>query len=172
MNASVKPQFGTLDRSDAEAILARNHLGRIFHAKDREIGVLLVDYVYSDGWIYGRMPRSRKQDMLGWHNWWPVAFQVDEVEDLFHWRSVVVHGGFYALPPEGSQWEQEAREHAIDLLRQLIPETFRPDDPVPFRNGVFQIAVQEITAHEALPGEAESGVTVNGEPTDPLDRKR
>jgi uncharacterized protein len=137
MKANIRPQFGTLDREEAEAILARNHVGRISYARDHGIRVLLVDYVYSDRWIYGRMPRSRKREMVGWYRWWPVAFQVDEVEDLFHWRSVVVHGGFYTLPPNGAAWEQEAREKAISLLRQVIPDTFRKNDPVPFRDGVF-----------------------------------
>lgn len=156
MKANGRPQFDTLDASEAKAILARNHVGRISYAGNRGVRVLLVDYVYSDEWIYGRMPRSRKQEMVGWYRWWPVAFQVDEVEDIFHWRSVVVHGGFYTLPEDGAPWEQEARANAIELLRQLIPETFREDDPVPFRDGIFRIAVQEIAGHIALPGEGET----------------
>lgn len=150
-NTAVSPQFGHLERSEMEAILARNHVGRISYAKDRGIAVLLTDYVYSDGWIYGRMPRSRKREMVGWSRWWPVAFQVDEVEDIFQWRSVVVHGGFYTLPPDGAPWEQEARERAIELLRKLVPDTFRRNDPLPFRDGVFRIAAQEITGYVALP---------------------
>jgi nitroimidazol reductase NimA-like FMN-containing flavoprotein (pyridoxamine 5'-phosphate oxidase superfamily) len=74
MEGSAKPQFRTLDRREAEAVLARNHMGRISYAGDGGIRVLLVDYVYSDGWIYGRMPRSRKREMVGWYRWRPVAY--------------------------------------------------------------------------------------------------
>lgn len=150
--AGSRPQFRTLDRDECEAIIARNHVGRIAYARSNSIGIFPVYYAYSEGWVYGRMRRSRKQSMLGWHGWWPVAFQVDEVEDLFHWRTVLVHGGFYALPAEGAPSELDARRKAIELLRRVIPETFRSEDPMPSRSGVFQIAVQEITGSEASPG--------------------
>jgi hypothetical protein len=76
-------------------------------------------------------------------SWWPVAFEVDEIDNLFDWRSVVVHGGFYTLSPDGSEWEREAYARAVELLRGLVPQTFTPEDPTPFRDIVFRIAVQE-----------------------------
>jgi nitroimidazol reductase NimA-like FMN-containing flavoprotein (pyridoxamine 5'-phosphate oxidase superfamily) len=150
------PVFRTLDRAACEAILSRNHVGRIAYAQGHTTAIVPVYYAYAEGWIYGRMRRARKRAIVGWHGWWPVAFQVDEVEDLFHWRTVHVHGGLYALPPDGPKAEQEARRHAIDLLRRLIPRTFRAGDPMPAHTGVFRIAVQEISGSEALP-EAEGG---------------
>jgi nitroimidazol reductase NimA-like FMN-containing flavoprotein (pyridoxamine 5'-phosphate oxidase superfamily) len=77
--------------------------------------------------------------------WWPVAFEVDEVEDLHRWRSVVVHGGFYSLDPEGPSWERAELEKAIEILRTLIPATFTEEDPTPTRTVVFRIGVQEVS---------------------------
>jgi uncharacterized protein len=151
------PVFRRLDREECESILSRNHVGRIAYAKARRTVVLPVYYAYADGWIYGRMQRSRKRAILGWYGWWPVAFQVDEAEDLFQWRSVLVHGGLYALPPDGTASEQDSRRRAIELMRALIPRTFRTGDPMPSWAGVFRIAVQDVTGSEAIPESTDNG---------------
>jgi nitroimidazol reductase NimA-like FMN-containing flavoprotein (pyridoxamine 5'-phosphate oxidase superfamily) len=83
--------------------------------------------------------------------WWPVAFEVDEIEGLFQWQSVVVHGGFYVISRDGASWQQETWMRGVALLRTLIPETFRNDDPTPHRELLFRIAVQEITGRAATP---------------------
>lgn len=153
---ALRPVFRSLGREECETILSRNHVGRIAYAKDHTTSILSVYYAFAEGWIFGRMRRARKRAILGWHGWWPVAFQVDEVEDLFHWRTVHVHGGLYALPPDGTEWEQETRRHAIDLLRALIPRAFREGDPMPSHAGVFRIAVQQVTGSEAMPGAEEA----------------
>lgn len=147
------PQFRELDRAEIEAILARNHVGRIAYARNHRIEIQPVHYVYSDDWIYGRTSYGSKYRALGEtaYRWWPVAFEVDEVEDLFRWRSVLVHGGFYLIDREGPQHERKAWNKAVELLRELIPETLRPSDPVPFRTALFRIAVQEVSGREAVP---------------------
>ena len=72
------------------------------------------------------------------------------MEDLFRWRSVVVHGGFYTIPFRGVEWEVEEWKKGVELLRTVIPETFTEDDPVAFRSIMFRIAVQEVSGREAL----------------------
>lgn len=136
-----------LDREEIDAILARNHVGRIGYTRGRRIDIQPVHYVYSEGWIYGRTSAGTKYRALGEtaYRWWPVVFEVDEVEDLFHWRSVLVQGGFYVLSPEGSDEMRETWENALELLRTLVPATLQADDPVPHRTVLFRIAVQEVT---------------------------
>jgi nitroimidazol reductase NimA-like FMN-containing flavoprotein (pyridoxamine 5'-phosphate oxidase superfamily) len=145
------PVISKLQRHECEAILGRNHVGRIAYARRNEIDIEPVHYVYDDAWIYGRTSQGRKMEMIG-HAWRPVAFEVDEVDDLFHWRSVVVHGGFYVIDRDGPKWEVEAWERGIELLRRLIPETLREGDPVASRTILFRIAVQDISGREAVPG--------------------
>ena len=77
------------------------------------------------------------------HNYW-VAFEVDEIESLTRWRSVVVHGGFYPIPATGSDATMEVWDHAVDLLRSLWPTMFTERDPTPHRWVLFRIAVQEV----------------------------
>jgi uncharacterized protein len=149
MTTITKPAIRKLDGDACEAILARNHVGRLAYARGSRIDIEPVHYVYADGWIYGRTSPGRKMEMIGGH-WRPVAFEVDEAEDLFRWRSVVVHGGFYPVPREWVSGENPVWSRAVELLRTLVPQTFCEDDPVPERSVVFRIAVQEITGREAV----------------------
>ena len=147
----AQPRIRTLIREECEQVLARNHVGRMAYAWRNQVDIEPLHYVFDGRWLYGRTSPGTKLTVTG-EQWWPVAFEVDEVEGLFQWRSVVVHGGFYAIDEEGPEWEQTAREKGITLLRELIPGTFTADDPTPFRTVLFRIAVQEITGREATPG--------------------
>lgn len=154
MSVTPNPVIRHLGREECVAILARNHVGRLAYTRSNMIDIEPVHYVYADGWIYGRTSEGKKIDTTG-YSWWPVAFEVDEVEELFRWRSVVVHGGFYTIPFNGVDWQVEEWERGVEALRTLIPETFTEADPVAFRTIMFRIAVQEISGREATPGEAQ-----------------
>jgi hypothetical protein len=75
------------------------------------------------------------------------------VEELFRWRSVVVHGGFYTVVDDGLALHDEEWWQGVQLLRTLIPGTFTGNDPVGFRTVLFRLAVQEVTGREAVPGQ-------------------
>lgn len=150
MNTSGRPRFRDLDRSEIDQLLARNRVGRLAYSHEGEVDVQPIHYVYDDGWIYGRTSEGTKLQAMG-HHWWPVAFEVDEVEEVFRWRSVVVKGGFYPIPNGGASWERETWLRARHLMRRVVPETFRDDDPTPERTVLFRIAVQEVTGREAVP---------------------
>jgi nitroimidazol reductase NimA-like FMN-containing flavoprotein (pyridoxamine 5'-phosphate oxidase superfamily) len=143
------PRFRKLDRSEVHALLARNHVGRIAYAKGPHIDIEPVHYVYSEGWLYGRTSPGAKLEATG-DSWWPVVFELDEVEGLYRWRSVVIRGGFYTLDPERSAWERDEWEKGVEVLRRPEPETFTPLDPAPHRTVVFRIAVQEASGREAV----------------------
>jgi uncharacterized protein len=162
MTTITRPTIRRLDRAESEAILSRNHVGRLAYARANRIDIEPVHYVYADGWIYGRTSAGSKTQLLG-DRWWPVAFEVDEVEELFRWRSVVVHGGLYPVSKASATEEDPLWSRAVELLRTLVPDTFRENDPVPERTLVFRIAVQEITGRQAEPGsdeQAEAGATL------------
>ena len=149
---AAKPTFRELGRDECEAILARNHVGRIAYAWRNHVDIAPLHYVFEDGWLYGRTSHGAKIQATG-TEWWPVAFEVDEVEGLFQWRSVVVHGGFYTLDPDGAEWERDEWRRGVEALRRLIPETLAEDDPAAFRTVVFRMAAQEVTGREAVPGD-------------------
>jgi nitroimidazol reductase NimA-like FMN-containing flavoprotein (pyridoxamine 5'-phosphate oxidase superfamily) len=82
------------------------------------------------------------------HNCW-VAFEVDEWEGVFDWRSVVVKGAFYKVDHDTSIHQDLAFVRGVSLLRSLIPETLTVDDPTTFRRSVFRIHLDEVTGRGA-----------------------
>lgn len=150
MSDSSNPGFRTLSREECTAILTRNRVGRLAWAVGSRVEIKPVNYVHLDGWLYGRTSQGAHLEASA-TTWAPVAF---EVEDLFRWRSVVVHGGLYTVLDDGVALHDEEWWQGVLLLRTLIPATFTGDDPVGFRSVLFRIAVQEITGREAVPGGA------------------
>ena len=144
---TMHPRFRDLSRDEIEAILTRNHIGRLAYAFHDRVGIVPLHYVYAHGWIYGRTAHGGKLDAITHHRW--VAFEVDEVDAPFDWRSVVVHGAIYFLPPDPNEEELHAFAHGIDLLRRAFPGTLRADDPTPFRNVIFRIHLDETTGRES-----------------------
>jgi uncharacterized protein len=150
MSAS-RPRIRDLDREACERILDRNQVGRLAYARHNRVDIEPLHYVHHNGWIYGRTSHGAKIEATG-YEWWPVAFEVDEVEDVFRWRSVVIHGGFYVLDEHGANWESAEWRQGLQLLRRIIPESMAEGDPAPHRRVLFRIAVQEMTGREAEPG--------------------
>ncbi len=147
MDRFVAPEFRTLSREEIAAVLRRNHVGRIAFAHHDRVDIQPIHYVFAGGWIYGRTAPGAKLTAVR-HNRW-VAFEVDEIEEMFVWRSVVVRGGFYVLSPDGPEHDRAAWQRGIELLQRILPATFQDEDPVPFRKVLFRIAVQEATGREA-----------------------
>jgi nitroimidazol reductase NimA-like FMN-containing flavoprotein (pyridoxamine 5'-phosphate oxidase superfamily) len=148
--SAARPSIRELNREECERILARNRVGRLAYTRQNRVDIEPLHYVYHDGWIYGRTSHGAKIEATG-NEWWPVAFEVDEVEDVFQWRSVVVHGGFYVMDEHGPDWEAASWRRGVELLRQIVPETLAEGDPVPHRRVVFRVALQEVTGREATP---------------------
>lgn len=141
----MTPRFRELDRRACEAILAKHSVGRLAFALHDRVDIAPLHYALVDGWIYGRTSLGAKLNSVA-HNRW-VAFEVDEVDGPFDWRSVVVHGAWYhwdsAPPAEQATWER-----GIEALRRLVPGTLEASDPVPFRTVVFRVHLAEVTGRE------------------------
>ncbi len=135
-------RYRTLERGEIDALLARHNVGRIaFTFRDR-VDVEPINYVYHGGWIYLRTGPGSKLTTLARHPW--VAFEVDEVDGPFDWRSAVVHSTVYELTPGGTETQARDYDDAVELLRGLVPETFTEDDPVPHRNVILRMHVDEV----------------------------
>jgi len=141
------PRFRDLDPAECTALLARHNVGRMAFARKDRVDIEPIHYVFDDQWLYGRTQPGTKLEMLT-HNRW-VAFEVDEVEALFDWRSVVVKGGFYLLRADGSAHERKIYDNGVAILRRLVPETLTPRDPLPERAIVFRIHVDEMFGRAA-----------------------
>ena len=147
MARTYKPEFYEMATGDAVALLERHHVGRLaFSFRDR-VDLEPISYVYHDGWLYGRTSPGTKLRTVQHSPW--VAFQVDEFEGRFDWRSVVVHGTLYFLEPEGGDRDREAYAEAIDLLRSIDADILTPADITPHRSTLFRIHADSITGRAA-----------------------
>jgi uncharacterized protein len=139
--------FRRLPLRESVALLRRNNVGRMAFAFRNRVDVVPLHYVYSGGWLYGRTSVGAKLLALRHSQW--VAFEVDEIDGVFDWRSVVVHGSLYLLDPERPPRDPGARRRAIRLLRRIVPETMAADDPVAFRDVFFRVFADEVTGRAA-----------------------
>ena len=128
-------------------ILARHNVGRIAYTFHDRVGIEPIHYVYENGLLYGRTSHGSKLKVLAHHRW--VAFEVDEVEGLFDWRSVAVQGTFDLAHHDGSPAARAVWQHAVELLSALVPGTMSASDPAAFRTVVFRIHVNAITGRQA-----------------------
>lgn len=142
----------SMSQHECLALLARNQVGRLAFTFHDRVDIQPLHYVYEAGWIYGRTSQGTKLATLAHHQW--VAFEVDEVTGPFDWQSVVVQGTFHRLDADSPAPDSAAEAHAIQLLRRMVPETFTPDDPAPFRTVVFRLALGEVTGRAATGGES------------------
>ena len=151
--ASSGPTFRSLTHAECDALLARNHVGRLAFALHDRVDIQPIHYVYEAGWLFGRTSEGAKLHTLE-HNRW-IAFEVDEVQGPFDWSSVVVQGTFHRIDPAGSPQDRAASARAVHLLRDVVPGTFTADDPAAFRTVLFRISIGELTGRRALPAAAD-----------------
>jgi nitroimidazol reductase NimA-like FMN-containing flavoprotein (pyridoxamine 5'-phosphate oxidase superfamily) len=159
MSSTREPRIRELERAEIDAILARNYVGRMAYERRGRIEIEPIHYVFADGWLYLRTSRGEKYGTMeqSFYSILPVAFEVDEVEALFRWRSVVVHGSAYLVPHPREGGDPADWSSAVTQLRKLHPEALTDADPVPSRNLVFRISVQEATGRACTPPEDAEG---------------
>lgn len=143
------PSFRSLDGAECEALLSAHHVGRLAFSHHDTVDIEPIHFAYSGGWIYGRTGEGTKLRALA-HNCW-VAFEVDEVDALFEWRSVVVKGALYLLSPNGDGPLRGVWEQAAALMQRIVPEALSPDDPTPERTVLFRIRAAQVTGRQATP---------------------
>jgi nitroimidazol reductase NimA-like FMN-containing flavoprotein (pyridoxamine 5'-phosphate oxidase superfamily) len=139
------PEFRELTREECNAVLARNHVGRIAFSHHDHVDIEPIGFVYEDDWIYGRTSDGTKLRTLA-HNRW-VAFETDEVSAMLDWRSVVIKGALYLLEADGVRGE--AYDKAVEVLRRFTPEALTEHDPVAFRTALFRIHADQVSGRSA-----------------------
>lgn len=140
--------FRHLSKEECQQLLRSHNHGRLAFTGRGRVDVEPIHYVYEDPWVVARTGAGTKLTMLAHRPW--VAFEIDEVDEMFRWRSVVVKGTVYWLDDE--MVDPEARAQAIAVYRRLLPDAFTPDDPLPGRDALFRIHVDEYHGRICTPG--------------------
>lgn len=147
MPAPPRPVFRQLSKQESEELLRTHSVGRLAFAFHDRVDIEPISYVYDDGWIYSRTAPGEKLDVLAHSPW--VAFEVDDVHGLFEWTSVVAKGAVYMVDELSAAGGAESWEHAVTLLRRLIPTALTERDPVPDRTILFRMHVAELHGRQA-----------------------
>ncbi|MEO6527570.1 MAG: pyridoxamine 5'-phosphate oxidase family protein [Gemmatimonadaceae bacterium] len=145
MTTTTAAEFRQLTTDESRALLVAQHIGRLAFTLHDRVDIEPINYVSDGEWIFGRTSNGTKLSTLLHHPW--CAVEADEVQGLFDWSSIVVKGTFYILDPEiGSP---DVYRRAERLLRDLVPGTFKANDPAPHRDIVFGIFIHELTGRTA-----------------------
>lgn len=128
-------------------ILTRNHVGRLAFSHGGVVDIEPIGYAARGEWLFMRSAPGTKLRALAHRPY--VAFQVDEIEGPFDWRSVVVHGTIHLLPDDGSPIERRGRRRAVAAFRRAMPAAFTERDPVPERRIVYGLHIHSIDGRAA-----------------------
>lgn len=141
--------FGNLSEEEARKFLDTNIYGRIGCHAFGKTYIVPISYAHNDGKIYCHAVDGLKIKMM--RNNPEVCFQVDVLDDMANWKSVIVHGNYKEL-------DGEERNTGLKVLLDrevpaVVSETVKlsPDWPFPTEDYdkipgiVFSINVDEIS---------------------------
>jgi nitroimidazol reductase NimA-like FMN-containing flavoprotein (pyridoxamine 5'-phosphate oxidase superfamily) len=106
--------LGTLNPRQIDQVLRSEVVGHLSCCADGKVYVTPMSYVYDGERIYGHAAEGMKLRMLRAHP--QVCFQVDHIENLANWVSVIVWGEFEELAGDA---EKEAMRLFLDRMEPL-----------------------------------------------------
>ena len=107
--------IGTLTIQQMEDVLHRNLVGRLGCNDGVKTYVVPVSYVYDGTHIIAHSPEGKKVAMMRKNP--DVCFEVDEMEDLDNWRSVIAWGRYEELTDEEARYE--AMKKLVNRMMKL-----------------------------------------------------
>ncbi|MBX9781712.1 MAG: pyridoxamine 5'-phosphate oxidase family protein [Chitinophagaceae bacterium] len=115
--------LGILNDNQIEDVLKRGIIGRIGCYSDGVTYVVPVTYVYDGEYLYGHTTEGMKITMM--RNNPEVCFEVDEMQNMSNWQSVIAWGNFEEVT------DAEAKHKAMQkLIERVMPlmtsETAQP----------------------------------------------
>lgn len=111
--------LGKLERPEIDALLSRQVTGRLGCHANGITYIVPVNYVYKDGAVYAHSAPGKKIDMMRENP--KVCFEVDEIKNIFNWKSVIGWGRFEELS------DMEAQQQAMQLLiHRIMPLIDQP----------------------------------------------
>lgn len=142
--------FGTLNDAQIEKLLTDNYIGRIgCHANGRTY-IVPISYAYHRDCVYAHTYEGLKMEMMRENP--KVCFEVENLNDLANWQTVIAWGDFKELT------DVDEKQFAIQKLMQrnlpkITSETvklsnqwpFVPEDISEVDGVIFRIHLKEKT---------------------------
>lgn len=144
--------FNTLSNKRIIDLVSNTVIGRLGCHADGKTYVVPISYAYDGDYIYARTFEGMKLTMMRKNP--NVCFQVDKIESMSDWESVIIWGTFEELT------DTKEREKGLKiLLSKILPnvssETVKLTPEWPFPNNdfkridgiVYRIHITEMTGH-------------------------
>ena len=141
---------GILNNTQIAKVIIENNIGRLGCHADGITYVVPISYAYDGGFIYARTFEGMKISMMRKNP--EVCFQIDEMENMANWKSVIAWGKFEELT-----LEDERSAGLQKLIARILPEIssetvklspewpFPTDDYTSIKGIVFRIKLTEKT---------------------------
>ena len=115
--------LGDLSQNQIEYFLRSQLVGRLGYYNGSEVTITPVTYVYDGTYIYAHSKEGEKVQVMRENP--NVCFQVDEIDNMTNWRSVIAWGKYEELTEESAQ--KSGMKIMEDRLTPFtISETVRP----------------------------------------------
>ena len=115
--------LGKLNDTQIEHLLKNHHIGRIGCCDGRKPYVVPVNYVYENGVVYCHSGEGMKVRMMRENP--SICFQVDSIQDILNWRSVIAWGKFEEIS------KLEEKEKALQKIIDGISPYLKAEDSHP-----------------------------------------
>lgn len=132
--------FGKLSEKEAGAILLQQNLGRLGCIAEGEPYVVPVHYFFDGENVYLHSLPGKKINALRAQP--RACLQVDEIQDSFHWRSVIAYGEYEEIN------DPRLRERTLAELFRHMPHLTPVESKMRAGNSeviVFRLRVDRIT---------------------------
>jgi uncharacterized protein len=147
--------IGSLNSAQIDQLLFENIVGRIGCSDEGKVYVVPTNYVFDGKSIIAHALPGVKIMMM--RNNPEVCFEVDEVQDLLHWKSVIAWGTYQEIKDERERYN--AMKLFVDKMIRLKispPEHSKDVADITGKTGTSRSIVYRIILHEKT-GRFENG---------------
>jgi nitroimidazol reductase NimA-like FMN-containing flavoprotein (pyridoxamine 5'-phosphate oxidase superfamily) len=116
--------LGKLNPEQMDHVLRSQVVGRIGCYADGRVYLVPITYLYDGQYIYGHTKEGLKVGMMRQNP--HICFEVDAIQNMANWQSVVLQGVYEELTGEESQNVQRMLLNRMTPL--LVSETSMPAD--------------------------------------------
>jgi nitroimidazol reductase NimA-like FMN-containing flavoprotein (pyridoxamine 5'-phosphate oxidase superfamily) len=144
--------IGTLSHESAKEILRSNIIGRIGCNDGKRTYVVPIQYVFDGKDIYAHSVEGMKIHMMRKNP--EVCFEVDEIQNLNNWKSVIAWGRYQELKEEHDRYAAiklfvdrniHLKISETAMLPAISVEKEFPFQPLNIRPIIYRLIIEEIT---------------------------
>lgn len=144
--------IGTLSSQSSNEILQNNRLGRIGCSDGNRTYVVPVQYVFDGRSIFAHSAEGMKIHIMRKNP--DVCFEVDEIQDINNWRSVIIWGKYHELKNEHERYTAiklfsvhniHLKLSETSILPPIHTGTFHYNQSQNIRPVIYRIIIEHVT---------------------------